>query len=131
MLKTLSLENILGFQTGKVRETSSAIFISMDQAEMEKSYDYWISQPIDQRPKLRGICSSPTEESRVFFNLILEISGEPKVFCMEVDMPRGKSIKDFTQIWPHANCWMNELEDFSGYVFDRKQREAGIQWRLS
>jgi Ni,Fe-hydrogenase III component G len=131
MLKTLSLESILGFQTKNIRETNSAFFVSVDQAELEKSFDYWFAQAPDRRPILRGICASPSEESRVFFNLVLEFIAEPKVFCIEVDMPRGKPIKDFTQIWPYANCWMNELEDFSGYVFDRTNRETGIQWRLN
>ncbi len=129
MLKTLSLDAILGFHTDKISEGGSAFFIRLDQDGMEKAFEYWESQSGYSRPKLRGICASPTEESRVFFNLLLELPTEPKVFCVEVDMPRGKPIKNFSLLWPYANCWMTELEDFSGYVFERSDRDEGVQWR--
>lgn len=131
MLKTLALDSILGFHTESVREGTSAFYVQMDQDGFEKAFEFWSLQAAEVRPRLKGLCASPGESSRVNFNLVLELPSEPKVFCIEVDMPRGKPIKNIAKLWPYAGIWMDELVDFSDFLFDRESKVEGVQWRLN
>jgi Ni,Fe-hydrogenase III component G len=130
--KRMSLEDAFGFSPALPAEGGGGALlrISVDPDLLLDLLAHWKSCGEENLPHLSGLTVSPGETSRVFLNLLLDLGGEGPLICLEADVPRDRLLPDFSQIWPHALWWQQELSVFTGARFECAGG-GGVEWRLA
>jgi hypothetical protein len=107
--------------------SDTLVLVRLTEAEFSRSQDFWKSLAVGKLPGIRGISALP-REGHVLLRLWLVPVGARGIVCVETQHPQGQILPDFSEIWPQADWWQEEMSAFGGMKFPPTEI-GGMAWR--
>jgi NADH:ubiquinone oxidoreductase subunit C len=119
------VHDTLGFHPERIEKLASGgVRVRIPHDRFSQVVVHWLGTAVSERPRLKALMPAAGESARLLLDYILEIPGSPTLLCLEVDVPRDRTLPSVTAVWPYAEWWQEELSVFNGARFEgAKQRE--------
>jgi hypothetical protein len=109
---------------------AGTVEITAGPGVLERLEAHWKRLTPESRPRLHGISLSREPRRRLQLVLSPALRGPVVLLTAEI----GESIPVFSEIWPYAEWWEEEIRELEGASIGGEggpRRQEGVAWRLS
>lgn len=110
---------------------AGTVEISGGPGVLDRLLAHWKRLTEDTRPRLHGLTVTREEKPRL--QLLLSPAPRGPVVLLSLEVGTG-TLPSFSEIWPHAEWWEEELRGFDKANFGEEKgarRAEGVAWRQS
>lgn len=125
-----SIHDALGFHPERIEKMANGperVTIPYDR--FGAVVNHWRGSAAEERPRLRAIMPAASESSRHLLTYVLELNNGPGLLCLQVDVPRDRTLPSVTDIWAYADWWQEELAVFNGARFEGARPREESKWQ--
>lgn len=125
-----SIHDALGFHPERIEKMPNGpARVTIPYDRFGQVVSHWLGSAEAERPRLRALMPAASENSRLLLNYVLELEGGKSLLCLEVDVPRDRTLPSVTGVWSYADWWQEELSVFNGARFEGARSKEDSKWQ--